>query len=68
MMHAKMLQQLLLSSVIGAYGQSTSDFTQYVLTSMGESNGGNDFPGVAVPFGMVKLGYSHPLCKPERSY
>ncbi|KAN0104401.1 glycoside hydrolase family 92 protein [Hyaloscypha variabilis] len=32
------------------------DLTQYVLTDTGESNGGNTFAGVSLPFGMVKLG------------
>ncbi|KAE9363067.1 glycoside hydrolase family 92 protein [Stipitochalara longipes BDJ] len=32
------------------------DLTQYVLTNTGESNGGNTFAGVTLPFGMVKLG------------
>ncbi|KAF4624728.1 hypothetical protein G7Y89_g13441 [Cudoniella acicularis] len=34
----------------------STDLTQYVLTSTGEADGGNTFPGVALPFGMVKLG------------
>ncbi|TVY22440.1 putative secreted glycosidase [Lachnellula hyalina] len=35
--------------------QSTTDLSQYVLTTTG-TNGGNTFPGVSLPFGMVKLG------------
>ncbi|KAI1334814.1 glycoside hydrolase family 92 protein [Xylariaceae sp. FL0016] len=30
--------------------------TQYVLPDMGATDGGNTFPGVSLPFGMVKLG------------
>ncbi|KAE8450531.1 hypothetical protein EG329_006262 [Mollisiaceae sp. DMI_Dod_QoI] len=33
----------------------STDLTQYVLPSTGD-NGGNTFPGVSLPFGMVKLG------------
>ncbi|RDW61377.1 hypothetical protein BP5796_11269 [Coleophoma crateriformis] len=33
-----------------------ADLTQYVLTNTGDTNGGNTFPGVSEPFGMVKLG------------
>ncbi|KAH8653932.1 glycoside hydrolase family 92 protein [Tricladium varicosporioides] len=43
----------LLAAVVA--GQST-DLTHFVLTSTGEGNGGNTFPGVSLPFGMVKLG------------
>ncbi|KAI0012962.1 glycoside hydrolase family 92 protein [Xylariaceae sp. FL0662B] len=32
------------------------DLTQYVLPDTGATNGGNTFPGVSLPFGMVKLG------------
>ncbi|RYC58623.1 hypothetical protein CHU98_g7587 [Xylaria longipes] len=32
------------------------DLTQFVLPNMGDSNGGNTFPGVSLPFGVVKLG------------
>ncbi|KAI1079488.1 glycoside hydrolase family 92 protein [Whalleya microplaca] len=32
------------------------DLSQYVLPDTGATNGGNTFPGVSVPFGMVKLG------------
>ncbi|KAI1346863.1 glycoside hydrolase family 92 protein [Xylaria sp. FL0043] len=32
------------------------DLTQYVLPNMGDTNGGNTFPGVSLPLGMVKLG------------
>ncbi|KAI0798777.1 glycoside hydrolase family 92 protein [Xylaria sp. FL0064] len=32
------------------------DLTQYVLPNIGDTNGGNTFPGVSLPLGMVKLG------------
>ncbi|KAI0599405.1 family 92 glycoside hydrolase [Biscogniauxia sp. FL1348] len=32
------------------------DLAQYVLPHMGATNGGNTFPGVSLPLGMVKLG------------
>ncbi|KAI2629491.1 glycoside hydrolase family 92 protein [Xylaria nigripes] len=32
------------------------DLTRYVLPHMGDAEGGNTFPGVSLPFGMVKLG------------
>ncbi|KAI0438308.1 glycoside hydrolase family 92 protein [Xylaria telfairii] len=32
------------------------DLTQFVLPNMGDSNGGNTFPGVSLPLGVVKLG------------
>ncbi|KAI1170202.1 glycoside hydrolase family 92 protein [Nemania sp. FL0916] len=32
------------------------DLAQYVLPNMGDSNGGNTFPGVSLPLGIVKLG------------
>ncbi|CAJ2512905.1 Uu.00g010240.m01.CDS01 [Anthostomella pinea] len=32
------------------------DLTQYVLTDTGDTGGGNTFPGVSLPLGMVKLG------------
>ncbi|KAI1308028.1 glycoside hydrolase family 92 protein [Xylaria venustula] len=35
---------------------SAQDLTQYVLPNMGDANGGNTFPGVSLPLGMVKLG------------
>ncbi|KAK6606037.1 alpha-mannosidase family protein [Botrytis cinerea] len=40
----------------GVVAQSTVDYSQHVLTSNGEASGGNTFPGVSLPFGMVKLG------------
>ncbi|KAE8442713.1 hypothetical protein EG329_002904 [Mollisiaceae sp. DMI_Dod_QoI] len=45
----------LLLLALGAIAQTT-DYTQYVNIFTGTQNGGNDFPGVARPFGMVKLG------------
>ncbi|KAJ6119901.1 hypothetical protein N7523_004181 [Penicillium sp. IBT 18751x] len=35
---------------------AAEDLTKHVNVFMGTQNGGNDFPGVARPFGMVKLG------------
>ncbi|KAI0406821.1 glycoside hydrolase family 92 protein [Xylaria palmicola] len=32
------------------------DLAEFVLPNMGDSNGGNTFPGVSLPFGMVKFG------------
>ncbi|KAI0454761.1 glycoside hydrolase family 92 protein [Xylaria acuta] len=32
------------------------DLTQFVLPNVGDSNGGNTFPGVSLPLGVVKLG------------
>ncbi|KAI1433291.1 glycoside hydrolase family 92 protein [Xylaria sp. CBS 124048] len=32
------------------------DLTQFVLPSVGDANGGNTFPGISLPFGIVKLG------------
>lgn len=45
----------LLLLLLAVATQATTDLTQYVLPSTGE-NGGNTFPGVSLPFGMVKLG------------
>ncbi|KAI9645373.1 hypothetical protein NHQ30_006111 [Ciborinia camelliae] len=50
------LHTALFGLIIGVAAQSTMDFSQYVLTSNGEAGGGNIFPGVSLPFGMVKLG------------
>ncbi|RAL63288.1 hypothetical protein DID88_004364 [Monilinia fructigena] len=36
--------------------QAQTDYSQYVNVFTGSQNGGNDFPGVARPWGMVKLG------------
>ncbi|KAK6614136.1 alpha-mannosidase family protein [Botrytis cinerea] len=36
--------------------QAQPDYSQYVNVFTGTQNGGNDFPGVARPWGMVKLG------------
>ncbi|TVY83525.1 putative secreted glycosidase [Lachnellula suecica] len=41
--------------VLKVAAQAT-DYSQYVNVFTGTQNGGNDFPGVARPFGMVKLG------------
>ncbi|CZR62354.1 related to putative alpha-1,2-mannosidase [Phialocephala subalpina] len=44
---------LLLALTVATH--AATDLTKYVLPSAGE-NGGNTFPGVSLPFGMVKLG------------
>ncbi|KAI2465099.1 glycoside hydrolase family 92 protein [Annulohypoxylon bovei var. microspora] len=36
--------------------QTEQDLSQFVLPLTGTTNGGNTFPGVSLPFGMVKLG------------
>ncbi|KAI3332385.1 glycoside hydrolase family 92 protein [Xylariaceae sp. AK1471] len=36
--------------------QAAQDLAQFVLPNMGDTNGGNTFPGVSLPLGMVKLG------------
>ncbi|KAI0140091.1 glycoside hydrolase family 92 protein [Hypoxylon sp. NC0597] len=36
--------------------QAATDLSQFVLPLTGSVNGGNTFPGVSLPFGMVKLG------------
>ncbi|KAL3419953.1 glycosyl hydrolase family 92 protein [Phlyctema vagabunda] len=46
----------LLSLLMTVISAQSEDLTQYVLTDMGEIAGGNKFPGVTQPFGMVKLG------------
>ncbi|KAI1136981.1 glycoside hydrolase family 92 protein [Hypoxylon sp. FL0543] len=44
-------------ALIQAQGlQSATDLSQFVLPLTGSVNGGNTFPGVSLPFGMVKLG------------
>ncbi|RDL36111.1 putative alpha-1,2-mannosidase [Venustampulla echinocandica] len=50
-MNAILLVPLLVARCI-----AVSDYSQYVNVFTGTENGGNDFPGVARPFGMVKLG------------
>ncbi|KAI5918616.1 family 92 glycoside hydrolase [Camillea tinctor] len=45
--------------VLSAWAASTAraqDLAQYVLPHTGSTNGGNTFPGVSLPLGMVKLG------------
>ncbi|KID80741.1 alpha-1,2-mannosidase family protein, partial [Metarhizium brunneum ARSEF 3297] len=37
-------------------GADAADLAKYVLTDTGSTGGGNTFPGVSWPFGMVKLG------------
>ncbi|TVY82891.1 putative secreted glycosidase [Lachnellula suecica] len=46
-------QALLLVALASA---QSADLSQYVLTTAGAFNGGNTFPGVSLPFAMVKLG------------
>ncbi|KAI0165640.1 glycoside hydrolase family 92 protein [Xylariaceae sp. FL1272] len=46
------LSLALSSSVCQVQGQ----LSQYVLPSMGDTNGGNTFPGVSLPLGVTKLG------------
>ncbi|CCD46136.1 putative glycosyl hydrolase protein [Botrytis cinerea BcDW1] len=50
------LYTALFGLMTGVVAQSTVDYSQHVLTSNGEASGGNTFPGVSLPFGMVKLG------------
>ncbi|KAK8080703.1 glycosyl hydrolase- family 92 protein [Apiospora hydei] len=35
---------------------NAADLTDYVLPDAGTINGGNTFPGVSLPFGIIKLG------------
>ncbi|KAL5601151.1 hypothetical protein BROUX41_005956 [Berkeleyomyces rouxiae] len=51
MMPVRWLQALSLTGLVS--GQQLSE---YVLTDTGSINGGNTFPGVTVPLGMVKVG------------
>ncbi|RDL38838.1 uncharacterized protein BP5553_03178 [Venustampulla echinocandica] len=46
----------LLAILVAVVCAQTADLSQYVLTAMGGANGGNTFPGVSLPFAMVKLG------------
>ncbi|PVH86069.1 glycoside hydrolase family 92 protein [Cadophora sp. DSE1049] len=52
------MYRLVLNALIavGAAQSQSQDLSQYVLPSTGSINGGNTFDGVALPFGMVKLG------------
>ncbi|KAI1112795.1 glycoside hydrolase family 92 protein [Nemania sp. NC0429] len=47
---------LALPAGVASLSSQAQDLTQFVLPSMGDANGGNTFPGVSLPFGMVKLG------------
>ncbi|TGO79713.1 hypothetical protein BELL_0025g00270 [Botrytis elliptica] len=47
---------LIISFLILDIVQAQTDYSQYVNVFTGTQNGGNDFPGVARPWGMVKLG------------
>ncbi|CAI7668946.1 unnamed protein product [Penicillium pancosmium] len=47
---------MLLTGLILTMGSAAQDLSQHVDVFMGSESGGNDFPGVARPFGMVKLG------------
>ncbi|KAK7209000.1 hypothetical protein V2G26_016178 [Clonostachys chloroleuca] len=48
-------KQFVLVSVAGL-AAANDDLSSYALTDTGSINGGNTFPGVARPLGMVKLG------------
>ncbi|KAG9230997.1 putative alpha-1,2-mannosidase [Amylocarpus encephaloides] len=43
-------------ALLTAGSDAIADYSQYVKVFSGTENGGNNFPGVARPFGMVKLG------------
>ncbi|KAM3065536.1 hypothetical protein ACMFMF_011021 [Clarireedia jacksonii] len=45
-----------LIGLVTCVAAQSADLSQYVLTSNGEAGGGNNFPGVCMPFGMVKIG------------
>ncbi|KAI1182295.1 glycoside hydrolase family 92 protein [Nemania serpens] len=47
---------LALPAGVASLSSQAQDLAQYVLPSMGDANGGNTFPGVSLPFGIVKLG------------
>lgn len=51
-----LLFSLLLPAVTRAAASKSEDYTPFVNVFTGTENGGNNFPGVARPFGMVKLG------------
>ncbi|KAG9240207.1 putative alpha-1,2-mannosidase [Calycina marina] len=51
-----MLEYLATASLLVIAVRSATDYTQYVDVFTGTEAGGNNFPGVARPFGMVKLG------------
>ncbi|TAQ88582.1 hypothetical protein B7494_g3091 [Chlorociboria aeruginascens] len=48
--------EAILAYEVGAAAAQSVDYTQYVNLFTGTDGGGNDFPGVARPFGVVKLG------------
>ncbi|KAI0017510.1 glycoside hydrolase family 92 protein [Xylariomycetidae sp. FL0641] len=48
--------RLAVSAASAAATSYTQDLTQYVLPDTGATDGGNTFPGVSLPLGMVKLG------------
>ncbi|KAL1983366.1 hypothetical protein VTN96DRAFT_10425 [Rasamsonia emersonii] len=51
-----LLFSLLLPAVARAAASDPADYTPFVSVFTGTEDGGNNFPGVARPFGMVKLG------------
>ena len=50
------LCSLIFIDIVNAQSKSKTDHTKYVDPFIGTQGGGNTFPGVAYPFGMVKLG------------
>ncbi|KAM3071615.1 hypothetical protein ACMFMG_009489 [Clarireedia jacksonii] len=52
----RQVQILSILTTVVTVVEAQSDYTQYVNVFTGSQNGGNDFPGVARPWGMVKLG------------
>ncbi|KAL7814213.1 family 92 glycoside hydrolase [Trichoderma aethiopicum] len=55
-MYSLLLLLPLVSPVVKSASIRSVDLTGYVLTDTGTINGGNTFPGVSRPLGMVKLG------------
>ncbi|RYP91415.1 hypothetical protein DL770_002460 [Monosporascus sp. CRB-9-2] len=51
-----MLAALAFGLSVGAIVGHARDLSEYVLPDTGATNGGNTFPGVSLPMGMVKLG------------
>lgn len=52
----KLIVSILIAFNILCYAQQNIDFTKYVDPYIGTEGEGNTFPGVTLPFGMVKLG------------
>ncbi|KAK5998305.1 putative secreted glycosidase [Cladobotryum mycophilum] len=55
-MHSSFLKLSLAASLAGAAVVPTADTSSFVLTDTGSIAGGNTFPGVSRPLGIVKLG------------